>query len=123
MNQSGIKCVLKEDGKAPRAYYQDQQGMGPAPYVVHLVDCKYDIGLYKTEDGSYEARTDFWGGHVEKLVGVQACSVESKDQAKMGKLFQLYGIHATIEAARKKGQTVQRRVGKDGAVQLIVSGM
>lgn len=122
MNETGIKCELLEDGKAPRAFYPDQPGMGPAPYVLKLTDCRYDIGFYAVE-GGYEARTDFWAGHVEKVVGAEACSIESKDQAKLGKMFQMYGIHATIEAARKKGHTVMRKTGKDGAVQLIVSGM
>lgn len=118
----GVKCSLIENA-TPRAYFNNQQGMGVAPFVIRLDDCKYDIGIYQDGKGGYEARTDFWSGYVEKVVGVEACSVASKEQAKLGKLFQAYGIHAAMEQARKQGYTVRRVAGKNGAEQLIVTGM
>lgn len=118
----GVKCSLVEN-QVPRAYYAGQQGMGVAPYVIKLHDCKYDIGLYEDGQGGYEARTDFFAQHVEQQLGVQACSVESREQARLGKLYQMYGVHAGMEAARKKGYSVRRVAGKDGAEQLIVTGM
>lgn len=118
----GIKCSLVENTK-PRAYFQDQPGMGLAPFVLRLDDCKYDIGFYPDPKGGYEARTDFWQGHVEKVLGAQACSVASKEQAKLGKLFQSYGINAAMEQARKQGYTFRRQAGKDGAEQLIITGV
>lgn len=120
----GVKCVLKEDA-VPRAYYPagQQQGMGKAPFVLELTNSRYDIGFYPDGNGGYEARTDFWNGYVQKEVGVQACSTASVEQAKMGKLFQAYGVAVSIEQARKQGYNVRRVEGKDGAVQLLVSGM
>lgn len=117
----GIRCSLQTGGN-PRAFYENQQGMGPADYVVKLETCPYDIGLYKTENGSYEARTDFWAGHVEKVLGAKASTPESSMQAKMGKLFQMYGIHAATEAARRKGHMVRRINQQDGTVALEVTG-
>lgn len=117
----GIKISLQTGG-TPRAYFNNQKGMGVADYVIKLADAPYDIGLYKQPDGSYEPRTDFFQSHVEKILGAQ-CSMKGKeDQAKLGKLFQMYGIHATTLAARKTGKTVRRITGKDGAVQLEVMG-
>lgn len=121
LQQKGIQCALVANSK-PRAYFDNQQGMGMADYVVHLPGSKYDIGLYKGDDGSYEARTDFYRGDVEAILGVPASSPESADQARMGKLFQAYGIHAAMEAARKKGYMVQRRNLADGTVKLEVTG-
>lgn len=122
LSQTGIRCTLVADAK-PRAFYSDQQGMGKADYVVQLADCKYDIGLYKTEDGKgFEARTDFWGGHIEKILGSVASSPETAAQAKMGKLFQMYGIHAATEAARKKGHMVRRITKADGVMALEITG-
>lgn len=121
MNEKGIKCTLVQNAK-PRAYFTDQAGLGQAEYVLQLHDSRYDIGLYADGKGGYEARTDFWQGHVEKVLGVQACSVASKEQAKLGKFFQAYGIHAAMESARKQGLSVRRVAGKEGAEQLIVTG-
>jgi hypothetical protein len=121
LNASGIKCSLLEKA-TPRAYYPNQTGMGLAPYVVQLSDCQYDIGLYEDGKGGYEARTDFFMGYVQKHLGVEACSIESRDQAKLGKLFQAYGICAATESARKQGHMVRRVANDDGSVKLVVTG-
>lgn len=120
LNKSGVKCTLTPNA-TPRAYYSGQSGMGKADYVIGLTGSRYDIGLYKTDDG-YEARTDFWGGDVEKLLGAPASKPENKEQARMGKLFQLYGVHAAMEQARKKGLQARRQKGADGREQVVVTG-
>lgn len=121
MQQSGIPITLVPNA-TPRAYFAQQAGMSQADYVVQLGGaCRYDIGLYKAEEG-YEARTDFWGGDVEKLLGVKPRSPENAEQAKMGKLFQMYGIHAAMEQCRRKGQTVRRITKEDGTVSLAITG-
>lgn len=96
--------------------------MGHAEFVVQLDDSPYDIGLYKQDDGTYEARTDFWGGHVQQVLGAQASKPEKAEQARMGKLFQMYGIHAATEAAKRKGLAVRRIQGENGKIKLEVTG-
>lgn len=126
LNKEGKRLTLIEcpnNPQSPRAYFSGQEGLGPAPYVIRVEDARYDIGIYPAEGGGYEARTDFWGGSVEKVVGVQACSATSKEQARLGSLFQMYAIHATMEQARKKGYSARRITGKDGAVQIEMTGM
>jgi hypothetical protein len=93
-----------------------------APYVVKLADCPYDVGLYKQADGSYEARTDFFAGHIERLLGTKARTPEAAEQAKLGRLFQMYGVHAATEAAKKKGLMVQRVTKTDGTLTLVLTG-
>lgn len=119
---AGIKCSLVADS-TPRAYFKDQQGMGRADYVIKLDNSRYDIGLYKQEDGSYEPRTDFWGGDVAKLLGGTAGAPEREQQAQLGKLFQMYGVHAATLEARRSGKMV-RRVNDDvtGQIKLVVTG-
>jgi hypothetical protein len=118
---TGVKCSLVENAK-PRAYFSNQQGLGVADFVLQLHDAQYDVGFYKTEDGkSYEARTDFWGKSVESVLGACALSPENAMQAKLGKLYQLYGIAAATEQARKKGHMVRRIPGKDGSIKLEVT--
>lgn len=117
----GISIDLIQDA-VPRAFYSSQEGMGKAPYVLKLNSSKYDIGLYPDGKGGYEARTDFWGQHVENVLGAKASSAETREQAKMGKLFQAYALCAAEEQARNQGLMCSRVPGENGAVQLVVTG-
>lgn len=118
---TGIACSLTDGGK-PRAFYSNQEGMGEADHVMTLEKSRYDIGFYKQADGSYEPRTDFWGGDVEKILGAPASDPQYKDQAKLGKLFAEYAVAATIEQARNNGKMVQRVDRADGVTQLVLTG-
>ncbi len=119
--KSGIRIELLENAK-PRAYSEGQAGMGVADFVIKLADATYDIGLYKQADGSYEPRTDFYNGSVERVLGAQASKKENAIQAKLGKLMQMYGIHAATEKATKQGYSVRRQAGKDGELKLVLTG-
>lgn len=121
LSASGIRISLAEN-TTPRGYFSNQAGMGQAPLVIRLADAPYDIGLYESEGGGYEARTDFYAGHIEKVLGGRATSDATRDQARMGKLFQMYGVHAATEAARKKGHMVRRITKSDGKIALEISG-
>lgn len=122
MSAAGTPLTLTENAK-PRAYSSNQAGMGMAEYVIGVPGAAYDIGLYKQPDGSYETRTDFWGGSIEKVLGGTATTPERREQARMGKLFQMYGVHAATEAARKKGHSVRRIVDQaTGKITLELTG-
>lgn len=116
-----MKISLIENA-TPRAYFSNQAGMGKAEFVIKLDDAAYDVGCYKQDDGSYLLSTDFFGGSVEKVLGAKATKKENTDQARLGLLFQMYGIHAATEKATKQGMAVQRQVGKSGEIKLILSG-
>ena len=122
LNEKGIACSLVAN-VAPRAYFQKQEGLGVADYVINLATCPYDVGLYKQPNGTYEPRTDFWAGHVEKVLGTTASKVGNEDQAKLGKLFQSYAKHATLIEARRSGKNVRVIENKEtGAIKLVLSG-
>lgn len=121
LNASGVKCSLVAN-ETPRAFYSNQEGMGKADYVLKLDGAKYDVGFYKQPTGIYEARTDFWGGSIEKCLGAKASKPENAEQARMGRLFQLYGVHATTQEARRKGLSVRRITKEDGLIQLELTG-
>lgn len=118
---SGIKISLTANA-TPRAYFENQAGMGKADFVVNIPGAAYDVGLYKTEDGSYEARSDFFGGSVSRVLGATATKPEYREQAQLGKLYQMYGVHAATEAARKKGHSVRRITAADGTIKLELTG-
>lgn len=121
LRTKGVGIAMVPDA-TPRAYFSGQAGMGKADFVLKLDQSKYDIGLYKQEDGSFEARTDFYGGDIERILGGKAVKPENTEQARMGRLFQTYAIHAAMEAARKKGLMTRRLEKEDGTVQLEITG-
>lgn len=122
MADSGLPISLVEN-ETPRAFYANQSGLGKADFVIRLGgSSRYDVGLYKQADGSYEARTDFWGGDVEKVLGDKPTKPENAQQAKLGRLFKTYGIHAAMEQVRRSGKTCRRAMGSDGVEKLIVTG-
>lgn len=121
MAANGIKCSLVANA-TPRAYYENQQGLGKADYVLTLKDSPYDVGFYKDEKkGGFVARTDLFMGHVAKVLGVTDKSA-APAQAALGRLYSTYAVHATMRQAARGGQTVRRINNPDGSVRLAVTG-
>lgn len=121
LQAQGIRCDLLTDAK-PRAYYDDQKGMGKADMVISLPTAKYDVGVYKKADGvGYELRTDFYGGSVAKVLGVASNDPAESGQKQLGKFYQAYGIAATTKEALRKGYSLQRVNNADGSVQLRIA--
>lgn len=122
LKSHGVKCDLLENA-VPRAYYNNQEGLGKADFVLKLNDSRYDVGLYNDDGKGYVARCDFWNREVENLLGARAEEGEDAGMAKLGKLYQTYGIHAATNAAVQQGYAVQRINQDGGAVQLVVTGV
>jgi hypothetical protein len=120
LKSNGVNCDLLENA-TPRAYYKDQSGLGKAPFVVRLNSTDYDVGLYEKEKGAYEARADFWAGKVSGQLGAEARDGENTDQAKLGKLYQMYAVHAATRQAVRQGYNVHRVTKDDGTIQLRVA--
>ncbi len=97
--------------------------MGPADYVIQLPDAMYDVGLYRdAKKKGLVARTDLFLNSVGKVLGATARAGESAEQAALGKLYQMYGIHAATRKAVQQGNTVNRINGADGSVRLVIGG-
>jgi hypothetical protein len=117
----GINVDLLENAK-PRAFYSNQQGMGQADMVIQLHDSKYDIGLYRQEDNSYEARADFFAGEIAKVLGTPRSSNDVPDeQANMGKFFQAYSRRAVMDQALSQGYAVTETMNSDGSLVLTLA--
>jgi len=121
----GVDLTLIEN-HVPRAYSQGQ--LKAADLCIQLNDGEYDVGLYKTTDGSYEARCDFYTGDVEKQLGANREQLslhtnltgEERTQAQLGKLYQFYSVKAAENAIIRKGGSCQRQTQQDGTIQLVM---
>ena len=119
--KQGVNLSIEEN-VTPRAYFSDQQGMGVAPYVIKLHDCRYDVGLYQTADKrGYEARADLFAGYIAGQLGETARQGEDRDMAQMGKLFKLYAVHATMRTAVAQGHVPQRIDKSNGDIQVVLN--
>src|ERR1043165_8579237 len=80
----------------------------------HVIRLKgpYDIAVNKQPDDTFGLTTDWWNGHVEKEVG-----------QNFGRLLQLYAVHKATAEARKRGHSVQRKAGQNGAIKLVIGGV
>ncbi|HLU65573.1 MAG TPA: DUF1257 domain-containing protein [Kofleriaceae bacterium] len=72
----------------------------------------YDIGVVKSEDGTYELVADWWGVETTKGVSEEELSTRLK---------QRYAYHNVLMACEAKGYTVEEEVNQeDGSIQLVV---
>jgi hypothetical protein len=116
LKKEGIDCKLLTDSK-PRAFYDNQ--MEKAPFVLSLKNSRYDVGFYMTKEGNgYIAKADFFGGEIEKQIGVKYQEGMNKNLTPMSKLYAQYTVAATVNEAVSKGYSVQRSVKSDGSIQL-----
>jgi len=120
LNRSGIKCELLENQK-PIAFFQNQVGMDKvAPYVIRCAAARYDIALYpKAEGKGFDLSTDLYANHVATVFGAP----DKLKEAPLGKLYQLYGVHAATRQAVRQGYTVSRRTKTDGTIQLLLGNI
>jgi hypothetical protein len=122
LKTNGVDCELLENA-IPRAYYRNQ--LPQADLVLKLNKSAYDVGFYAKENGTgYITKCDFFQGDIAKQLGTNDVR-EGEDpvQARLGKLYQTYAVHATSRAAAQQGHTVQRINKADGTVQLVVTGV
>ena len=123
LKENGVKCDLLENA-VPRSYYGSrQEGMNQAArYVVYLPTSKYDVGLYPSDKGKgFTARTDFYSGQVESVLGAAVGEGDDYEQARLGKLYQMYAVHAATRRAVQQGYRVSRLTKSDGTIQLRVA--
>jgi hypothetical protein len=113
LKSKGVDCSLIENA-IPRAFYANQAGMSDkADIVVKDNSGPYDIGFYRRGDGKgYEMRMDTYGGSIGKSFGTS--------ESPVGKLMQLYGVHAATRKAVQQGYSVRRKELDDGTIKLFV---
>jgi hypothetical protein len=100
LKRAGADISLVEN-EVPRMYYPNQH---PAKSDL-VVKCagRYDVGLDRQKDGSYELAFDAWGGDIGKQLGNN--KVQGTQQG-VAKFLQTYAKYATINAAVAKGYMI-----------------
>lgn len=123
LQAGGLKCEFVVNQK-PRAYYNNQAGMSTVmPYVLKLSESRYDIGFeFDAKLKGYVAKTDLYGNDVARCVGNTAPKGGDATKYAIGKLSQMYAVHAATRKANSQGYTVQRNTKTDGTIQLTVQG-
>lgn len=122
LKTKGVNVELLENA-IPRAYSSSQRGMGKAPMVLQVKDATYDVGIYRNDDGkTFEARTDFYNGSVERALGAKPGAEDNRTQARLGKFYRTYAAHAATRKATQMGHSVRRVDRADGSIQLTVTG-
>jgi hypothetical protein len=121
LQKRGVVCSLVEKA-VPRMYYAGQ--LPAADYVLKLDQANYDVGFFydKAKKGLI-AKTDFFAGSVQNVLGAPTKAGESQAQANMGKLYHAYARAAATRQAIKQGYTVRTVDKPDGSCQLIMTGM
>ena len=102
-DELGLKLVRDADARG----YGTNRRHGDL--VIQIESGPYDVALNRQQDGTYALATDWWGSHVEKVVG-----------KGYGRLLQLYGVHKAQAEARRKGLTCRRRQQRDGSIKLVI---
>jgi|SRR5579884_1968719 len=134
-----VKAACKElgltfhEGQKTCAFYPTEAGaqQHPCDHAIGLPvgDYKMELGLTKQANGTFSlvgdnllqlAHTDDSGDYwCKRIFGRETNPLGSK----FGTFIQHYAVHkATIEA-RKRGYMVNRVAGKNGAIQLVVTGI
>ncbi len=122
LHNDGLNITLMRN-TAPRMYYGEQHG--PCDITLRMGDARYDLGLNKVADGSFEPVFDSWAGEVSSQLGA-ACPMpdtsEGRAQHAIGKFTQVYAKHAAIRAAEAQGYVVERvdRL-EDGSINVVIA--
>lgn len=117
LQAQGVKCDLLE-AAIPRSYPGNT--MKKADFVLKLEDSPYDVGMYKNKDGEFSLATDFYNGHVEKVLGVTPGEGDDRTQAKLGKVYAGYAQHVISQQAARQGYSVTRTRADNGGVRLVL---
>jgi hypothetical protein len=125
LQKRGVNVRLKQN-QQPRMYYAHQAAeVGPCDYLLELPGSRYDVGLKKAQDGSYDVLFDEWGNDVSRQIGAQ-CPMPGTEKERslwaVGQFMQEYAKEAAINTAQNQGYMVDDvTMDADGNVNLVLN--
>lgn len=103
------------DAPLPDGFTRAQ--LGHCEHAIAVPGTSWEIGLAKPSNGKgYRLLFDYYGGRGKAILD----AVGGKEASKF---VQLYGVHKAIIECKKRGHIVRREVGRNGAINLVVTGM
>lgn len=122
LHNDGVNITLMRN-TAPRMYFGQQH---PAcDITLRMDDARYDLGLNRVEDGSFEPVFDAWAGEVAGQIGANCPmpnTAEGRAQHAIGRFTQTYAKHAAIRAAEAQGYAVERVDQlEDGSINVVIA--
>jgi hypothetical protein len=124
---TGVKLSITANA-VPKAYFNNQAGLSEAAALVLAVEgAPYEIGVYPaSKAGEYELRADLYSGaRIQQVLGVPGGRpagdpTVSTAQTYLGRLLQMYAVHATEQAVLANGGQSERVAQNDGTIQLVI---
>lgn len=118
LKQQGVNIALKENAKQ-RSYFTSQEIL--CPYVLHLPDCRFDVGLKAKAGGGYEMVCDLHNGLIAQHLGTTKGTSDSEQKA-VGRFLQTYAKHAAMNAATAAGHMIEQCYNdEEGNVQILAA--
>ena len=117
-----LKLKVTETGKFRTWPGQDDT----CAFAVEIPGSSHDLGFVKQTDGSFAPVFDPFGGGVGRAIGadwahVPSCSMHSPEAA-IGRLMQLYAVHAVERQALNQGLSTSRQLDdKTGQIAVVVN--
>lgn len=119
-NQKTYKWYGRSMGDAPLPAGMTVKDLGKCTHAIKLPGVNYEVGVVKQKDGSYTLAYDYF---TYAPNGHDGGKLLEKFGPKLDTLTMLYSVHVATMQARARGWSVARQPGKNGAVNLMVTGI
>lgn len=114
-----------DDHPLPHGFQKDD--LGKCEHAIGVPGTDWEVGVCRRRnpDGSladgYTLLCDFWGSKGRPIFDALGGTADGKEMT-FSRFTQAYAVAKATKAAKAKGYLVRRVAGKNGAVQLVVTG-
>lgn len=114
-NQKTFQWWGRSEGDYPIPQGMKREEMGQCDHAIGVPGTNWEIGLVRQPNGAYKLAFDFYGHRGQPIL-------DAIGGQQGGKFLQCYGVNKTIMAARKLGHNAVRVMGKNGAINIVITG-
>lgn len=113
--QTTFKWWGRSEGDYPIPAGMRKADLGQCDHAIGVPGTEWEIGLVRQANGAYKLAFDFYGHRGQPIL-------DALGGQEAGRFLQAYGVNKTIMTARKLGHNAVRVMGKNGAVNVIITG-
>lgn len=114
-NQKTFQWWGRSEGDYPLPTGVTKDQLGQCDHAIGVPGTTWEIGLVRQPNGAYKLCFDFFGHRGQPIL-------DAIGGQGGGKFLQAYGVNKAIMAARKMGCNAVRVAGKNGAVNVVITG-